>query len=312
MQARKLSCLVLLLFVTGCAQIRAVFLPEGIILLKEIDRVGLHSPIWSPDGNQIVASYTIYPMPDIMGFFGPESRYDLVMIDTNTWKSTIIASQESGDFSPQAWIPDGKSFVVDWSDGYGKNGMYLFNIDGTKSTSLSEYGALSPDLSKLANFDDPYVRITDIHTRKAIEFTVPATGSWYINSWSPDMKQLTLVYEENEKARFQNIYLLELDSGSFYKFTNESSFYKYSPTFSPNGQFLAYIMHRFAENKIETKLIVSRLDQSCEWTVPLDNVDYFTWSPDSQRMFISGTDGVYVADLNVLFGNDFSIGKNCS
>jgi Tol biopolymer transport system component len=311
MRVRKIKYLVFFIFVTACTQMRSINLPEGITLLKDVDRSGLQSPIWSPDGKQIVASYIIRPMPDIAGIFGDKPRYDIVTIDTNTWKTTILASQESGDFSAQVWLPDGKGFAMNWSDGYDKNGIYLFDVDGTKSTYLSHYGVLSPDINKIADFNDPYVLITDIHTRDVVKFKVPVIGIWYVNSWSPDMKQLVLIYQKNESERYYDIYLLDVNLGIFTQFTNDKDYYKYSPTFSPDGQLIAYSAHRFFENKIDDKLLISTLDHSCEWTMPVSNIYEFAWSPDSKKMFMVGTDGVYVVDLNVVYGSDFASRNLC-
>jgi Tol biopolymer transport system component len=291
--------------------VRSFDLPGGITALKGIDHSGLQSPIWSPDGKRIAASYVIEAMPDIAGFFGPKPRHDVVIIDTKTWEASILLSEKSGNLVAESWLPDSRSFAMFWSDGPEGNGIYLFEVDDIKLTYFSKSGALSPDLEKTAIFDDPYIKITDTQTQDIQRFKVPFTGEWGIYAWSPDMKQLTLIYRKNDKDRFENVYLLELNSGNFVQFTNESSFFKHSPTISPNGQYIAYVAWRFTENDIENKLIISRLNHSCEWTVPVDNIDYFAWSPDSQRMFLIGTDGVYVADLNVLFGGSFSNGSSC-
>jgi Tol biopolymer transport system component len=313
MQLRILWYLAILISVTACTQtqVQPINLPIGISHLKEIDNTGFQFPIWSPDGTTIVASYVIEASPDFIGSFGPKPRHDVVLINPETWETSIFIRENAGNLMAEAWSPDSKSFAMFWSDGPDGNGIYLFEVDNTKSTYYSKSGALSPDLEKIAVFEDPYIKITDVQTLDVQEFKVPVNGEWGVYAWSSDMQQITLIYRGNEKDRFENIYLLELNSGNFLQFTNESSFFKHSPTFSPSGQLIAYIIWRFTENDIENKLLISRLDQSCEWTIPVDNIDYFAWSPDSQRMFLSGNDGVYVADLDALFGSGFSNGNHC-
>jgi hypothetical protein len=102
-----------------------------------------------------------------------------------------------------------------------------------------------------------------------------------------------------------------LSSGSFAQFTDDNRYFKDSAKISPNGKLVAYRMWRFGEKEIEEKLLISRLDRTCNWTIPLGNIDYFAWSPDSQNMFLSGTDGVYMAELQVLFGSGIVSGNHC-
>lgn len=313
MQARISLYSAILIFVTACAQTQAqpINLPVGISLLEGIDHIGFQYPLWSPDGSRIIASYVIESSPDFFGSFGHELRHDIVMIDPRTWEVSNLIRENAGNLVAETWSPDSKSFAMFWSDGPNGNGIYLFEIAGMKSAYYSKSGALSPDLKKIAVIDEPNIVITDIHSQDVKKIKVPVNGDWEVSAWSPDMQELTLIYQGNKEDRFENIYLFDLKLGAFSQFTNDNEYFKYSPTFSPNGKLIAFIMWRFGENSIENKLRISRLDESCEWTIPLDNVDYFTWSPDSQRMLLSGTDGVYVADLNVLFNTDISNGNQC-
>jgi Tol biopolymer transport system component len=311
MWVRKSVCLVFFILLAACAQIRALSLPEGIKLLKGIDPSGLRAPIWSPDGKRIAAAYAIDSMSGLIAFFGPESRHDIVIIDTETWELSVLVSGDGGYIAAGTWWPDSKSFTMLWPGGPEGTGIYLFEVDSATPTYFSEWGILSPNLEKTAIFDEPYITVTDLHTKNLEEFKVPVSGRWDVYSWSPDMKQLTLSHQEHEKQGFTDIYLLELSSGKFSQFTNDKNYIKGSPIMSPDRQFLAYTMLRFVGNKIKEKLIISKLDQSCEWAIPIDDIGEFAWSPDSQRMFLIGDEGVYLADLNTIFGNDFSNGNDC-
>jgi len=275
--------------------------------LKDIEPSGLQSPIWSPDGQQIITSYDISSMSGIIAIFTKETRHDLISIDTDTWKETILASQKTGGYFAQTWLPDGKGYAIGWSDGYGEYGIYLFDLNGNKLMYLSEYGALSPDTNKLANYDKPFVTIKDIHSQDVVKFTVPVEGIWYVNSWSPDMKHLVLTYRENKSDDFDAIFLLDVATGLLKQFTNDETSYKYSPTISPNNQFIAYS----EQQNTKTKLIIATLNQSCKWTIPIDNIYQHAWSPDNTRIFLVGTDGVYVADLDTVIDRDLSGQDSC-
>ena len=310
MRVRKIAYLALLIFITACAQTKSINLPRGISLLKGINPVGLQYPIWSPDGTRIVLSYIIEPMGDPFNFFPPEPRHDIFIIDTENWVAHLFLHADWG-LKTEAWSRDGKSFAM-LLDGTNGNGIYTFNLGDYRTVYLSsKAGTLSPDCGKIAESDDKYISITDVHTQSAVNFKVPTNGSWYISSWSPDMKQLTLIHRNHEDDRFDYIYLFDVNSGIFSQFTNDNNYYKESPIISPNGQMIAYIIWRFTENSVENKIMISRLDRSCEWSMPLDDVEYFTWSPDSQRLFILGMDGAYIAGLKTLFGSGFINGTHC-
>lgn len=311
MLIRKSVALLFVILLTACAQIRAMGLPDGITLLRGIDPSGLQTPIWSPDGKKIATTYASDAMPDLIAFFGPESRHDVVMINTATWELSILASDGGGYLTATTWAPDSKSFAVLWPGGPQGTGMYLFDVDSAKANYSPEYGVLSPDLEKIAFFENSKIKIKEIDSQEVREFEVPFKGDWRVGTWSPDMETLTLTYEENVTARFTDIYLLELNSGTFSQFVSDKAYLNYSPIISPNGRLLAYIKSRYIEGNFEYKLLISSLDQQCEWTIVLDDINSFTWSPDNQKMFLVGWKGVYLADLTVLLGPEFLNGNYC-
>jgi Tol biopolymer transport system component len=245
-------------------------------------------------------------MGDPFNFFPPEPRHDIFIIDTENWVAHLFLHSDWGVMT-EAWSRDGKSFAMSF-DGTNGNGIYTFNLGDYRKTYLSKAGRLSPDWEEIAESDDTYISITDVHSQNVMNFKVPTDGTWYISAWSPDMKQLTLVHRNHEEDRYDDVYLFDVNSCSFSQFTKNNSYFKYTPIISPNGQWIAYVIYSYSA---KSKIIISRLDRSCEWSVPLDNVDYFTWSPDSQRLFILGWNGAYIADLKTLFGSGFINGNHC-
>ncbi len=251
-------------------------------------------------------------MPDIAGWGAPTPRSDVVLIDTNYWRLSVLFPARAGNnLVPLRWAPDSRSFVMFWSDGPEGHGYYSVKLDKSPPTQYPRVGELSPDLQKIAILQSSYIWIQDLQGNALHEIQVPLDGEWTIGDWSPDMKWLALTFRESGTDNIQNIYLLEIDSGSFIQFTHDGSFFKDSPAFAPNGRLLAYhTLRRGTDGEIH-QIVVSRLDGSCQWTIPMDSIYYYTWSPDMKRMFMTGPDGVYVAILETLFGKTFANGTNC-
>ncbi len=302
--------LTLFIFLAACDRTESTEIPSGVSLLKGIDPAGLQSPIWSPNGRKILASYVIEGMPDIAGVFAHQPRHDIILVDPESGNVSQFQSVNSGNLVAEAWSPDSQSFAMFWSDGPDGNGIYRFTTDRAKPTYLSKYWGMSPDWKKNVAINGTSIEISEIGTLNVTTFKLPAEGNWSVSAWSQDTKFLTLVNREHEGDRFETIYLFDTNSGSFTQFTHDSIYFKESAVISPNDKFVAYIIWRFTEGEIENKMLISRFDQSCAWTIPVDPIHYFAWSPDSQRLFLIG-DGVYLADLRALFGDDFVNDVHC-
>ena len=314
MQIRKPWLLVLLILVVACAQIKSFTLPKGITYLKGIDFKGLRSPVWSPDGKKIAASYVIQPMPDVPLISKP--RHDVVLIDTETWKSSILESEDGGILDAQVWSSDSNRFALNWYYLLDMCNVYTLELNDPHPICFyhGKSGVVSPDFEKVASFDDysttHALSVTNIKTGEIHTFQMPNLGDWSISSWSPDMKRISLIYEKNQYTDPSNIFLLTLSSGDMEQITNDD--YHNGPViFSPDGNFIAYGKWTYASDTgINTKWTISKLDHSCEWTIPIKNdINYLTWSPDGNKLFLVGSGyGAFLADLKVLFGSDFPDG----
>ena len=276
-------------------------------LLPEIDSTGLEFPIWSLDGKYIVATYNIMPMPDFC-FRCPEPRSEMILIEPETWNTSTILVQDSFNvqLTALAWSPDSKDVAIYYWDNAHENGVYTLTIENPKPQFLMKHGVLSHDWKKVVLSDsDSSIKIISLETGGEQEVTLPNANSFRIHSWSPNDQQLALIQRKNETDRFENIFLMDLNSGKLTQLTDDESYFKYSAEFSPNGNIIAYIKWRYTADVIEHIVHISRLDKSCEWEIPVANIDYFTWSPDGKKMFLIGTDGAYIADLEEVFGSNF-------
>jgi Tol biopolymer transport system component len=237
-------------------------------------------------------------------------RRDIVLINPETGHLSIFLSVKTGNLFAKAWSPDSKSFAMFWSGGPYEDDIYVFDVNDEKRDydhmDIPFDGEMSSDWKQYASIYFAYLWITDTQYRNVQKYKLPFSGSWEISDWSSDTNLLALIYGNGEQYGFENIYLFDKNSGDFTQFTFDDKYFKYSAKISPNGRLIAYIMWRFHNNEVEKKLLISRLDNSYQWTMPIDNIMDYAWSPDNERMFIICRDEVYVAELSTLFGSVFS------
>jgi hypothetical protein len=202
-----------------------------------------------------------------------------------------------------------------WSSGPHGDGIYRVGLDNPTpsyiSASASASGVLSPDMQKMAAFTGDYLRILDLDGKPLRGFKPPAYHECTIDSWSVDMQQLALTCKETTGQLLENVYVLDIDSGHFIQVSNDDDYLKYWPRIAPNGQLVAYLVMRFAGLGLDEHLAISRIDRTCQWIMPIDGINAYAWSPNSEGMFIAGENGVYAANLNILFGEGFAYRKDC-
>lgn len=137
----------------------------------------------------------------------------------------------------------------------------------------------------------------DITTKKVKELT--ADDAWYFSpDWSPDGKSIICASYEGRPVvgygpDISNIYAIDVEKGARRAVTSGLGA-KTMPTWSPDGQFIAYRLHRgtlFGERSVvivrptgaDAVDVTDRLDRS---------VDDFEWSPGSKSIVVNYQDGV--------------------
>lgn len=329
-----LACLVILgsIVLGGCVSptatspVEELNLPVGIDLIPQTDELDLWNPLWSPDGEKIVAGATVLPMPHFC--LGCESPYsELFLISPSTYGITSLLRAEHEDFFVRGWLSDGKTIAV--QSGMNSLGKDAFLIDVNDATLLSppKYFSLgtgidwSHDGKQVIVFDwvsykRRVLKIIDLVTdEETLLYTITGADDDHIElsepSLSPDNKTIAFSYGKSVfDYRFidTEIYFLNIETKQLIQFTHDSSHDNDSPIFSPDGKLIAY--QKFYQDSLDWRTVVVELDSSCEWEIPLPGAYTSSWAPDSRRLVIGG-DGIYIVNLYELFGDEFGIGTTC-
>lgn len=199
------------------------------------DQIDIH-PRWSPNGSQIAflsnrADQEKPPQIYLINFNGGEAR-SLTMIE-----GTI------GDFS---WSPDGKRLVCtvrktdpelieQSSDEQKKKLGVVFRQYDRLFYKLDDFGYLPKERWHLW--------IVDIHSGKAKQITAHDIFDEGYPTWSPDGKSIAFISNRNQDpdAHYdsKDLYIMLSKGGEIKKIETPIG-EKLSPSFSPDGRWLAY------------------------------------------------------------------------
>ena len=204
-----------------------------------------------------------------------------------------------------ALSPDGKQVVFAWDGGKpnGKSDLYIKFIGVERIAQLTHQPAdamipaWSPDGSTIAflrsNGADRGLFAMSVlggPERRLDAFTDDLYGGFNSVSWSPDGRQLE--YGAEGKVR-----LLTLDSGEIRNLDSPQCEDAYSPVFSPDGQWTAFLCRTTAGNT-DIHLASSGGQQ-------VKNLHSFrglpvslAWSADSRRVIFVDSGGLFEVDRN--------------
>jgi Tol biopolymer transport system component len=200
-----------------------------------------------------------------------------------------------GQKSNPVFSPDGNQIAFNW-DGGGENpGIYVKLIDSGSPLRLTTGNdfdpAWSPDGRSIA-----FVRRGD----GGGIFLVPALGgperkltdATGAFSWSPDGRHLAIVRSGTPQEPL-SIWLFSIESSEWRKFTNPQpgSFGDTSPSFSPNGQSLAFLR---SPNFLVSDIHIAPVAGGEPRRLTLDNLSLggsLAWTPDGREIVFSSPRG---------------------
>ena len=192
-------------------------------------------PVWSPDGSHIVFE------SDRAG------NWDLYIIEVATRKDYALTTSSASDRFPN-WSPDGNKIIF-VSDREGETDLYTLNVSSGAVERLMNlpgnemFPAWSPEGSEIG-----FSRKTDISIElvqfslkdlKATNF-LQQTGRDLWPRWSSDKTRLTFFSRRDTEGIDDDIYILELTSGSIKRLTNKAG-HDFCPSWHPNGELIVFV-----------------------------------------------------------------------
>ena len=261
---------------------------EGLMRLTS-EKGGYTNPSWSPNARRIVFASN----RDALGNFG---IYIFNLEDRSIQKVVDLPGPDLGP----AWCPNEEKIAFQArKDNRDRWDIYTVNLDGTglqnltNSPSSDEAPAWSPDGRRIAfqsrqgqNIDiflmdsdgSNRVRLTDFNGVQNIH---PA--------WSPDGTRIAYASNRHQppvRGQFQEyeIYTMDSDGTMVRRLTREASSTVafFSPTWSPDGQRIAFEVRRSLEGQddLEHRLMMINADGTDLHEVSVDmEVSAPRWSP---------------------------------
>ncbi|MCG9131701.1 PD40 domain-containing protein [Candidatus Poribacteria bacterium] len=201
---------------------------------------------WSPNGR-----YLAYASNENAAF------YDIYVMDMRTQQRWQLTDHAANDTNP-TWSPDGTEIAFT-SNRREKYWVYKMNIKGEKLTRLTKGEddsgpAWSPDGEWIAyNTLQPdnrvYLYIVSADGRKQKQLATTG-GKGRKPAWSPDGKKIA--FSSWELGIGLKIVTIDVESGTLHRVTLGGrvpagpAFRRYSPAWSPDGKWIAYVSDNLA------------------------------------------------------------------
>lgn len=225
--------------------------------LKQITRENSPhvSPSFSPDGRYI--TYTSFE----------DRNPDIFIYDRNTGRKTKL-TRTKGLNSGANWSPNGK--VIAFSGSVNGNvDIYTVNIGNYKNrqylirgTGLDVDPTFSPDGNSIAfvsgRYGNPHIFLAKLawkndQTVNVLSDSRLTYAGWYnaTPTWSPDSKKIAFAGYDKDIDRF-DIFIMNADGKKIERLTLKSGDNE-SPSFSPNGQLIAFQSNRLGSQNVKAQ-----------------------------------------------------------
>ncbi len=185
-------------------------------------------------------------------------------------------------------------------DREGNTDIYVIDSDGENLQRVTRHGTLtasptwSPDGTRLAftSWKSGYPRIYEIDPDGSDERMLPTVrgaGDYITPAYHPDGR--TLAFSVLGSGR-SGIFTYDLERDCCLSYLSGGDWYDFSPTYSPDGVWMAFNTQRFGEHTPQVMLMPSE-GGSAETLSPYEygGTGYFTspdWSPTSERVAFHG------------------------
>ncbi len=185
------------------------------------------------------------------------ARGEVFTLPAKTGRIVKVAGNSALRFREARFLPDGKSILA-LSTESGETEFWKYPSNGvgapeqwTKDAkTLRLDGVSSPDGHWLAHFDkDQQLWIYDTKTKQQKRIAQSMNGDFGDLNWSPDSKWLA--YSETADNQFQQIKLLNVDSGAIEVVTSDR-FNSGSPAWSSDGKWLYFLSDRMLKTTINS------------------------------------------------------------
>jgi len=302
MKINKMVLGVFLIVITLSCSSQEDLVP-GVYELKEGLSAPLVTPVWSPSGDHIVASYITYT----------DHRSIIYDFDLTARKSRVLLSIE-GEAVAQSWSRDESYLAVAISSSitFSDDGIWVFNVaDGSNEyVGPGEAASWSPEGDLLAiysckqlsdgNSTIATVRLVNL-SQKEDEVLFDENSCFKLSymSWSPDNKNIAFSFSEDKVTEkpLDQIFVIDLPTKTVTKILGEGS---WSPSFSPDGEKVVFVKN--------DALRISDKTGTCQIGVEdlgVDIIGDVSWSPDGKKWAISGLGKIYIIDVEQVMGKEF-------
>lgn len=296
----------------GCSSKRLLTVSElpGVRLIN--DDVPLTGPAWSPDGTRIAA---VTPGGSVHGGLPSE----VYMIDMASGRVDQVTDRDIASLGVDtpSWSFNGK-LIAYHSEGEEQGGAGIYVIDSIGGLPRRIAGANTAVLSPTSDHIALWKRGDNLPTKQ--EWLLSIVNLINLNeriilkldagpldlgglSWSRDAKKIAFSLPRMEllssrDARYRrSIYVIDVQSGEYQQISNSIADDAISPTWSPDGRYIAYVQG--SGEYRQYFLWIMNADGSCPVQL-LDVVGINTpaWSPNGQFIVFDYDGALYTLDLH--------------